>query len=163
MEELTKSVRRRLFGLVVCRGPVHHGKETVVDGAWASIVRKQREMDAGGRLTPAFIRSKTPVYGIVLPTFRVGLHSSGKPLWNCPCRKVRSMSLRWLWIPSSWQWRLTLSLSKSWVCLKLFLKLVSMATITVLCTALHFKIEPPTLCWSEYDKVDARIEVCFFL
>jgi hypothetical protein len=40
--------------------------------------------------------------------------------------------------------------------------LVSIATITMLYTALHFKIEPPQVCWSEYDKEDIRIEFCFF-
>lgn len=39
-------------------------------------------MDAGGLLVPAFIRSGTPAYGIVLLIFKVGLCSSGKRLRN---------------------------------------------------------------------------------
>lgn len=55
---------------MVCGGP-HHGRDGMVAGALALVMRKQKEMDTVLYLFLLLIQ-----YRIVLPTFRVGLPSA---------------------------------------------------------------------------------------
>lgn len=53
-------------------------------GHIASVVRKPREMNAGAQLAVSVMLCPGPIFGTVLPTFKVDLPSSIKYFWK-PC------------------------------------------------------------------------------
>lgn len=62
---------------MVCGGP-HHGRDGMVAGASALVMRKQREMGIVLYLFLLLIQ-----YRVVLPTFRVGLPSAKPQVQRC--------------------------------------------------------------------------------
>lgn len=60
------------------------GKELEEAGHAASSLRKQKELNAGAQLSFFFIYFGTPVQGVVLPTWTVGLPTSPNPSETCP-------------------------------------------------------------------------------